>query len=166
VVDTLVDAPAFKTVSTASLPNADTKGTATTNTLRIQLRPVELGEITATISMRGDAITVELMTEKVEAYDRLNVDSDAIVKALRGLGLQVDQVTIQAPAPTSRPEAGVQDQASNRAQQQFTASGHSAGSNSQSQRQPTSHGEQHNVAQARQSSSPANDDRAARGLVI
>jgi chemotaxis protein MotD len=170
VVETLASVPMVKAASATPRLAVDAETvSSTTHTLTIQLRPVELGEITATLRMNGDAITVEMATEKMEAYDRLNVDSDAIVKALRGLGLQVDQVTIQPPqvaAASSRSDGGMQNQTSNGSNQQFAQTGNSSGGGSEGQRGTASQGEQRNGGQARQSASPVTENRPARGLVI
>lgn len=108
VVDDLVASGHASKTAAIGQPTAMVVSTQP-QTLKIQLHPVELGMVTATLRMAGDQITVEIATEKLEAYERLNVDSDAIVKSLRGLGLQVDQLTVQPPQSATtgaaRPEA-------------------------------------------------------------
>jgi chemotaxis protein MotD len=70
--------------------------------LRIQLHPLELGVVTAKLSLQGGAMTVELQTETRDAASRLATDSNDIVKALRGLGIEVDRVTVtQSSSPAS-----------------------------------------------------------------
>jgi chemotaxis protein MotD len=64
-------------------------------TLRIQLQPVELGIVTARLSGTGAQLSVEITVENAEARHRLTSDSDAIVTALRGLGIDIDRVTVQ-----------------------------------------------------------------------
>ncbi|MCB1467694.1 MAG: flagellar hook-length control protein FliK, partial [Rhizobiaceae bacterium] len=118
-------AAAAKPIGKSSAPVAvevQAPSASGTQTLKIQLRPVELGEITAVLRMNGDSITVEISTEKMEAYDRLSTDSDSIVKALRGLGLQIDQVTVQPPqaaTASAKGDAGPSGQQANGSGQQF-----------------------------------------------
>lgn len=65
------------------------------NTLKIQMNPIELGLVTATLRLHGDELVVSLQVETGEAYRQLTDDQDAIVRALRGQGFAVDQVTVQ-----------------------------------------------------------------------
>lgn len=65
--------------------------------LKIQLRPVELGMVTASLHLSGDQLSVEIQVENAEAYHRLSADREAINNALRGLGFDVDRITIQQP---------------------------------------------------------------------
>jgi len=72
------------------------------NTLKIQMHPIELGLVTATLRLHGDELVVSLQVETGEAYRQLVDDQDAIVRALRGQGFAVDQVSVQlAPADKS-----------------------------------------------------------------
>lgn len=64
-------------------------------TLKIQLQPAELGLVTARFTAQGAEMSLELQVETAEARNRLAGDSDAIVKALRGMGFEIDRVTIQ-----------------------------------------------------------------------
>jgi chemotaxis protein MotD len=68
---------------------------ASAHSLKVQLRPAELGMVTASLRFAGDQLTIELQVESAEAQQRLSADSDTIVKSLRALGLEVDRVTIQ-----------------------------------------------------------------------
>ncbi|MCD1265943.1 hypothetical protein B5M44_13000 [Shinella sumterensis] len=86
------------------------------NTLKIQMNPIELGLVTATLRLHGDALIVSLQVETGEAYRQLNDDQDAIVRALRGQGFAVDQVSVQlSPVDRSANAQGGGDQ-----QQQFS----------------------------------------------
>jgi flagellar hook-length control protein FliK len=69
--------------------------TAGVNTLRIQLQPVELGMVTARLVATGSQLSVEIQVESNDARQRLANDSEAIVKALRAIGFDIDKVTIQ-----------------------------------------------------------------------
>lgn len=68
--------------------------------LKIQLHPAELGMVTARLAKQGAQLSIELQVESDEARQRLSTESDAIMKALRGLGFEVDRVTIQQASPT------------------------------------------------------------------
>lgn len=64
-------------------------------TLKIQLQPLELGMVTARLSGTQAQLSVEITVENAEARHRLTTDSDTIVTALRGLGIEVDRITVQ-----------------------------------------------------------------------
>lgn len=71
--------------------------------LSIRLNPAELGMVTASLVLDGDAARVEIRTETAAAQRRLAADSDAIVRALRSAGIEVASVTIQhQPAAEAR----------------------------------------------------------------
>lgn len=76
------------------------------HTLKIQLHPAELGMVTANLRFSGDQLTVELRVENGEAYRRLTNDSETIVKSLRSMGLNIDQVTIQQPQASATTQGG------------------------------------------------------------
>ncbi|MCO5146859.1 MAG: flagellar hook-length control protein FliK [Aquamicrobium sp.] len=67
----------------------------TVSTLRIQLNPAELGLVTARLVATGSQLEVEIRVESSDARQRLSNDADAIVKALRGIGYDIERVTIQ-----------------------------------------------------------------------
>ncbi|WP_274627864.1 flagellar hook-length control protein FliK [Arvimicrobium flavum] len=161
----LASSPVART-GAASLPEAETVSSAP-HSLKIQLRPIELGVVTATLRMAGDTLTVEMMPENIEAYERLNLDSDAIVKALRGIGLQVDQVTVQQPQVANpKPENGSPTPSSGGQQQQFSEAGGSSGHSSEDRRGSSSNGGTQNGVQAGPASSPAHEARSGSGLFI
>jgi len=80
-----------------------------THVLKIELHPAELGLVTAHLRLSGEQLSIELKPETHDAYRRLSSDSEAIVKSLRGLGFEVDKVTIMQPsvavAATTRADA-------------------------------------------------------------
>jgi chemotaxis protein MotD len=69
-----------------------------THVLKIELHPAELGMVTAHLRLSGEQLSIELKPETHDAYRRLSADSEAIVKSLRGLGFEVDKVTILQPS--------------------------------------------------------------------
>jgi chemotaxis protein MotD len=69
------------------------------NTLKIQLHPAELGSVNAVLRIAGDQLVVELKVETMEAYRQLSDSQQAVLKALRGQGYSVEQISIQHVAP-------------------------------------------------------------------
>lgn len=84
--------------SEAAMPAADARPVTT---LKLQLHPAELGNVTVRITGAGDEIAIDIQVENTEARHRLSSDSDAIVKSLRGLGYDVDRITVQQVAATA-----------------------------------------------------------------
>jgi chemotaxis protein MotD len=80
------------------------------HTLKIELHPAELGVVTASLRFAAGQLSIELRPETHEGHRRLSSDTDAIVKSLRGLGLDVDTVTLMQPqvaaTGSARPDAG------------------------------------------------------------
>lgn len=64
------------------------------NTLRIQLNPAELGTVTARLTAAGEQLSVEIEVESADARQRLNSDSESILKSLRAIGYDIDKVVI------------------------------------------------------------------------
>lgn len=85
------------------------------STLRIQLNPAELGMVNARLTIANSQLQVEIHVETSEARQRLTSDSDAIIKAMRAIGFDVDRVTIHQPsqnsAATTQPSAQGRDPA-------------------------------------------------------
>ncbi|RWC43675.1 MAG: flagellar hook-length control protein FliK [Mesorhizobium sp.] len=69
-----------------------------THVLKIELHPAELGMVTAHLRLSGEQLSIELKPETHDTHRRLSADSEAIVKSLRGLGFEVDKVTILQPS--------------------------------------------------------------------
>lgn len=82
--------------SSTALAQSDTSGQVgkTLNTLKIQMHPIELGTVTATLRLKDDALQVDLKVESGEAFRQLRDDQGEMVKALRAQGFAVDQVNI------------------------------------------------------------------------
>lgn len=130
------------------------------NTLRIQLHPAELGMVTARLTGTGAQLSIEIEVESNDARQRLTSDSDAIVRALRAVGYDVDKVTIQQ-APQNQSAHAQQGASGGReqAQQQLAQDGAGAGGRgeqgTQREGQAGSHGQGETAA-----------DRAGGGLYI
>ncbi|WP_085736214.1 flagellar hook-length control protein FliK [Rhizobium sp. CIAT894] len=75
------------------------------NTLKIQMNPLDLGLVTATMRLSGDALNVDLKVETGAAYRQIKEDHGKILEALRSQGYAVDNVTISM-APVERSDAG------------------------------------------------------------
>ncbi|MGO7427005.1 flagellar hook-length control protein FliK, partial [Rhizobium ruizarguesonis] len=73
--------------------------------------PLDLGLVTATMRLSGDALNVDLKVETGAAYRQMKEDHGKILEALRSQGYAVENVTISM-APVERPDAGNQGQAS------------------------------------------------------
>lgn len=69
------------------------------NTLKIQLNPAELGSVNAILRLSGDQLVINLKVETVEAYRQLSESQNAVLKALKGQGYTIEQITIQQVAP-------------------------------------------------------------------
>ncbi|MBX4953784.1 flagellar hook-length control protein FliK [Rhizobium binae] len=87
------------------------------NTLKIQMNPIDLGLVTATMRLSGDALNVDLKVETGAAYRQLKEDHGKILEALRSQGYAVDNVTISM-APVERADAGNQAGGQGQASQQ------------------------------------------------
>ncbi|RUM97535.1 flagellar hook-length control protein FliK [Pseudaminobacter arsenicus] len=107
-------APAFQPL--AARPNL-----SSAHSLKIQLHPAELGMVTASLRLTGEHMTVELRVENQDAYQRLNADSEIIVKSMRALGLDIDKVTVQQPQPGAQTQTRADGPASSSSS--FTARG-------------------------------------------
>lgn len=136
------------------------------HTLKIQLNPAELGMVTANLRFSGDQLTVELRVENGEAYRRLTNDSETIVKSLRSMGLNIDQVTIQQPQASATTQGGADGNNAgfgSRDQQSF-ASGQSGGNGDSAGRQASGRNN-NDGAYGSDNSAPATD-RADGGVYI
>ena len=115
------------------------------NTLRIQMHPIDLGTVTATLRLKDDALQVELKVETGEAYRQLSDDQDAMIRALRDQGFAVDQITfVLSPTASGDPSQasgqGQNQSASNQPgrdpQNPFSSSGEGRQNESSRNRQP------------------------------
>ena len=122
---------AFST--TPATPQATGSVAASAHILKIELHPAELGMVTASLRLSGEQLSIELKPQTREAYRRLTSDSEAIVKSLRGLGFEVDKVTILQPSiavpAATRTDAGANAQATAGRDQSSFQPGNSGGNN-------------------------------------
>lgn len=75
-------------------PGDWTQAGKTLNTLKIQMHPIELGLVTATLRLKDDELQVELKVENGDAFRQLRDDQGEMVKALRAQGFAVDQINV------------------------------------------------------------------------
>lgn len=76
------------------------------NTLKLQMTPIDLGTVTATLKLVGDTLNVQLTVENRAAHKQLTQDTSGILDALRAQGFSVDQVSVNiAPAASADPSA-------------------------------------------------------------
>lgn len=85
----------------ATLPNEMARpGTHNVvNTLKLQMTPIDLGMVTATLRLVGEELSVHLTVETRAAHQQLSDDSSGILGALRAQGFSVDQVTVTMASP-------------------------------------------------------------------
>lgn len=69
------------------------------NTLKLQMQPVDLGSVTATLRLTGDQLNVDIRVETGEAYRQLNDDQKGILKALKAQGFAVEQINVVLVQP-------------------------------------------------------------------
>lgn len=88
------------------------------NTLKIQLRPDNLGDVTATMRLSGDQLSVDLKVQTGDAYRQLHADQSRMVDALRAQGYQVDNITVTLASNADQQSDGNRQPGSNQSQQQ------------------------------------------------
>lgn len=88
------------------------------NTLKIQLSPDNLGDVTATMRLSGDQLSVDLKVQTGEAYRQLHADQSKMVDALRAQGYQVDNITVTLASNADQQSDSGRQSGSNQSQQQ------------------------------------------------
>jgi chemotaxis protein MotD len=86
----------------SELANAATQSSQgkVVHTLKIQMTPIELGSVTATLRLSGEELSVQLTVDNPAALRQLSNDQTDILKALRAQGLVVDQVQVNMQVAT------------------------------------------------------------------
>ncbi len=87
-------AQSLQSSATLGQPDAWTQAGKTLNTLKIQMHPIELGLVTATLRLKDDELQVELKVENADAFRQLRDDQSEMVRALRAQGFAVDQINV------------------------------------------------------------------------
>lgn len=91
----------------------------TLHTLRIQLNPESLGQVTAVMRLVDGELQVNLKVQNADAYRQLSDDSTSIAKALRAHGFGIDQITVQHAGASDRGGMNPQQGQSQNSSQQF-----------------------------------------------
>ncbi len=92
-------APVLKSGAEALTPTVPGSAGKALDTLKIQMNPIDLGMVTATLRLKDDELHVQLRVETGEAFRQLSDDQGEMVKALRAQGFAVDQVSVVFNAP-------------------------------------------------------------------
>ena len=105
------------------------------HTLKIQMTPIELGSVTATLRLSGEELSVQLTVDNPAALRQLSNDQTDILKALRAQGLVVDQVQVNMQVATTdrSADAGQNGQQNQQSGQQAFQPGKQGGSEQQNQ---------------------------------
>lgn len=111
----------------SELANAATQSSQgkVVNTLKLQMSPIELGSVTATLRLSGEELSVQLTVDNPAALRQLSNDSSDILKSLRAQGLTVDhvQVNMQVASTDRSADSGQNNLASQQQGQQTFQSG-------------------------------------------
>jgi chemotaxis protein MotD len=91
------------------------------NMLKIQLHPADLGEVTATMRLSGDQLSVDLKVQTGDAYRQLHADQSHMIDALRAQGYQVDNITVTLSSSADQHDSGRQSGFQGQPQQQSQA---------------------------------------------
>ncbi|MDQ0319166.1 chemotaxis protein MotD [Pararhizobium capsulatum DSM 1112] len=130
------------------------------NTLKIQMHPIDLGMVTATLRLKDDELHVDLKVETGDAFRQLSDDQNAMVKALRAQGFAVDQVNIVFNAPDSN--SGAQQQQQPQAGGQFGREESAGGDTAQGREQRNDGGNQGDLWTANETTGDVSPSDAGR----
>ncbi len=126
--------------ASAMLPGSELANAATqsssgkvVNTLKLQMSPIELGNVTATLRLQGEELSVVITVETHAAHKQLAKDQDEMLKALRAQGFAVDQIQINVNVGAADRADSGQNGAQGQSQGQ-QAQGGNPGSNGGSER--------------------------------
>lgn len=119
----------------------------TLHTLKLQLNPASLGSVTAVLKLSGEDLSVEIKVQTAEAYRQIKQDNESIIKALRGQGFGVEQITVQHVAGPDRASSQTAQQGFQPSQQgpgssDAQSSGSESGRNNAGRQGTGSQGEQ------------------------
>jgi len=170
LVGAMTSDPGWRQAAAASATALQPAATVTSpaHALKIELHPAELGSVTASLRMAGQQLSIEVRPETHEAYRKLSADSEAIVKSLRGLGFDIDRVTVLQPSlaatPAARADAaGHAGMQPGRDQPSFQAGSNGGGAGAEGQQW---RGERHDDGQDGGRTAPQLRERAGGGLFI
>jgi chemotaxis protein MotD len=154
----------YAAAAAAALAAGTSAGALPAQSLSIQLRPVELGAVTAHLKYAGGGLSIDIQVETPEAHRRLSSDSSDIVKSLQSLGFQVDKVTVRQALAQSQGQA--QGQPQGQSQGQAMAHDGSSGGFAGGGGSPFSTSGQSGSGGHRQGSESGNEDGSERGVAM
>lgn len=134
------------------------------NTLKLQMSPIELGSVTATLRLSGEELSVQLTVDNPAALRQLSNDSSEILKSLRAQGLTVDhvQVNMQVPSADRSADAGQNNLSSQQQGQQTFQSGGQASDGRGRGEGASNNARTSNERLVQQAEIPSGDTRSAR----
>jgi hypothetical protein len=83
----------------ASLPSLNVKSDSALKVLHIQLQPADLGTVTVRMSLKLDALEIQLDATRQETAYMLRQDREALSKVLQSAGYALDGVTVHIAEP-------------------------------------------------------------------
>ena len=134
------------------------------NTLKLQMSPIELGSVTATLRLSGEELSVQLTVDNPAALRQLQNDSSDILKSLRAQGLTVEhvQVNMQVSSADRSADAGQNNLASQQQGQQTFQSGGQAGDGRARGEAGSNNARTADERVVQQAETPSGDTRSAR----
>lgn len=106
----------------ATMQTPQSQVTKPMKALQIQLRPDNLGTVTASMQMRGGELEISLMTSTREAAELLRGDRHALVRVLQDAGYRTDTVNVNVNV---REDMGEQMRQSGQNSERFAQGGNS-----------------------------------------
>ncbi|THV23694.1 flagellar hook-length control protein FliK [Peteryoungia ipomoeae] len=149
----------------SELANAATQSSQgrVVHTLKIQMTPIELGNVTATLKLVGEELSVQLTVDNQAALRQLQADQSDMINALKAQGLAVDQVQVTLQiAPGDKSAGSGQDGASGQQLGQQAQQSGSQSGNQERRSAPFSQMGQIDDRGAQELSVPSSDAARAR----
>lgn len=159
-------ASAMQTASADIKTESGAAASKVVNTLKIQMHPIDLGSVTATLKLVGEQLVVDLKVENSHAYRQLKDDQQNMVNALRSQGYAVDQISVSmAPTPDKSGTSTGQNTAQGQgfAQQQQAGQGSAGGSGQGGGNSRNSTGEDPRYAAQESVTTPSSSSQQGRG---
>ena len=98
----------------------------TVQVLRLQLRPAELGNVTANVKLENGQLTIELIAEKDVAFRQLAKDASVLQSAMRSIGVVVDELVVSHGNANAQADQLMQEQNRGAAQDRENTDGRSS----------------------------------------
>jgi chemotaxis protein MotD len=158
-------ASAMQTASADMQTESGAAASKVVNTLKIQMHPIDLGSVTATLKLVGEQLVVDLKVENSHAYRQLKDDQQNMVNALRSQGYAVDQISVSmAPTPDKSGTSTGQNTAQGQGfAQQQAGQGSAGGSGQGGGNSRNSTGEDQRYAAQESVTTPSSSSQQGRG---